>query len=98
MGRWVNARWRRLEFSRQQGCLDSQARPEGDRHARPGGSDLPHSIENKEDRRRRHVAVIGQDLVRGLEELTIEAGGFLERQQDARAAGMDRPGTHGGDG
>jgi short-subunit dehydrogenase len=73
--------------------VEGEARPEGERHdrpgRRPGRQDL---LQDEEDRGRRAVPVLGEDLAGGRERGRVEAEAVLDGVEDARAARVDGPG------
>ncbi len=53
--------------STQEGGLNGQTRTEGEGHTWSWGLGFTQSVEDKQDRRRGHVAMVGQNLVRDIQ-------------------------------
>src|ERR1700745_2385174 len=68
------------------------AERQGDTWSRRRAPSQP--VQNEKDRRRGHVAVVGQDGLRVSQIFIIEIQTVANRGQDARSAGMNRPGLH----
>jgi long-subunit fatty acid transport protein len=59
--------------SSQESGLDGQARTEGEAHTWSWGLGFTQSVEDEKDRRRGHVAVVGQNLMRDIQGKPIQA-------------------------
>ena len=80
--------------SSQKSGLDGQAWTEGEAHTWSWGLRFTQSVEDEKDRRRGHVAVVGQNLMRDIQGKPIQAHSFGDSRENPRPARMDCPGAH----